>query len=268
MDYTLGYNHVLYCVNSETPGGLKWYTYWANFIREKASLQNKRVYIGKTWDNLGKEGKKLIEISDPANTIDFFDISEIYNDRDQTIWNKFVFARNYFENYPRPINMTGTSAAGGNNFVDNDQDGIGRFWRNLIGGSAAIQFQTPDSRSGLNVKAISCIKTARKIETMVQFWSLKPYNNLLSELIENTSYVSADIGRSYVVYIPSGGEATLDVSDAENPLELFWFEIDPAVMGKRNAQFPEFVSRQSQLRLKPPGQGNWVAVLLRKDRTD
>ena len=103
---------------------------------------------------------------------------------------------------------------------------------------------------------------------MLLFWTLRPDDSLLLEASENTAYVAADIGQSYVVYFPNGGGATLDVSDAEYPLELFWFEIDPATMGKRNAQFPAYVSRQNQLRLNVPGQGNWVAVLLRKDSAE
>ena len=60
----------------------------------------------------------------------------------------------------------------------------------------------------------------------------------------------------------------LDISDAEYPLELFWFEIDPVTTGERNAQSPAYVSEQKQLSLDVPGQGNWVAVLLRKDSAD
>ena len=268
LEYTLKYGHILYCIDNETSGDLKWSTYWSGFIRAKASQQNKTVYITKLWDDWNLELEQNPKAFDQLNHYDFVDASQNTHNSGPKNWDKFLFVKNHLSNNPRPINTIKIYGADGNTFGDSDQDAIERFWRHLLGGSAAIRFHRPDSGLGLNDKAMACIKTARKIETMVPFWSLQTYSNLLSDLTENMAYVAADIGRSYVVYFPNGGEATLDVSDAEYPLELFWFEIDPVVMGKRNAQFPEFVSRQSQLRLKPPGQGNWVAVLLRKDRSD
>ena len=81
---------------------------------------------------------------------------------------------------------------------------------------------------------------------------------------ENSAYVKADLGQSYVAF-SQWRSATPDISDAEYPLELFWFEIDPVTTGERDAQPPAYVSEQKQLSLDVPGQGNWVAVLLRKD---
>ena len=137
-----------------------------------------------------------------------------------------------------------------------------------LAGAAAIRFHRPAAGLGLNDKAMACIETARKIESMLPFWTLRSDDALLLDASENSAYVAADLGQSYVVYFPNGGGATPDISDAEYPLELFWFEIDPVTTGERDAQSPAYVSEQKQLSLDVPGQGNWVAVLLRKDSAD
>ncbi|MEE3235174.1 MAG: hypothetical protein VX294_13480 [Candidatus Latescibacterota bacterium] len=268
LGHTLDFGHILYCIDNETSGDPKWSTYWSGFIREKASQQNKTVYITEMWDDWNMEGDQHRHTFDHPEQYDFVEVSQNTHKSGSKNWDQFLFVKNYLSNNPRPINTIKTYGAEGNKFGDSDQDGIERFWRHLLGGAAAIRFHRPDSGLGLNDKAMACIKTARKIESMVPFWTLWPNDSLLLEASENTAYVAADIGQSYVVYFPNGGGATLDVSDAEYSLELFWFEIDPATMGKRNAQFPAYVSRKKQLRLNVPGQGNWVAVLLRKDSAE
>ena len=268
LEHTLDYGHVLYCIDNETSGDPKWSTYWANFIREKASLQNKTVYITEMWDDWNLGGHQHRYTFDHPEQYDFVDVSQNTHKSGSENWNGFLFVKNYLSSNPRPINTIKTYGADGNKFGDSGQDGIERFWRHLLGGAAAIRFHRPDAGLGLNDKAMACIETARQIESMLPFWTLRPDDALLLEASENSVYVAADLGQSYVVYFPNGGSATLDISDAEYPLELFWFEIDPVTTGERDAQPPAYVPRQKQLSLDVPGQGNWVAVLLRKDSAD
>ena len=67
------------------------------------------------------------------------------------------------------------------------QDGIERFWRNLLCGSASARFHRPTAGLGLNEVAQGCIRAARTVETLVRFWDLEPHMDLLTDRTENSA---------------------------------------------------------------------------------
>jgi hypothetical protein len=74
------------------------------------------------------------------------------------------------EEHLRPVNHTKIYSDGETDFGSGTpQDGIERFWRNLLCGSASSRFHRPTAGIGLNVTAQACIRAARKVETLVCF---------------------------------------------------------------------------------------------------
>ena len=161
------------------------------------------------WDDWNLGGHQHRYTFDHPEQYDFVDVSQNTHKSGSENWDGFLFVKNYLSSKPRPVNTIKTYGADGNKFGDSGQDGIERFWRHLLGGAAAIRFHRPDAGLGLNDKAMACIETARKIESMLPFWTLRPDDALLLDASENSAYVAADLGQSYVVYFPDGGGATL-----------------------------------------------------------
>ncbi|MBN1417816.1 MAG: hypothetical protein JXP34_03520 [Planctomycetes bacterium] len=85
--------------------------------------------------------------------------------------------------------------------------------------------------------------------------SMVPRNDLAS-----TKYCLADPGREYLVYLPEGGEATVDLSAAKGAMALEWF--DPA----RDATTAGEIEGGARRTLEAPFAGDAVIYLRAKPR--
>ena len=262
LEHSLKYDHVLYCMDNETNGDEKWSRFWAEFVRGKASLADKDVYLTEMWDDWDLTAHRHRQTFDHPDLYGFVDVSQNNHNKGQKHWDNFLHVRDYLSLRPRPMNTTKTYGADGNKFGHTDQDGIERFWRHLLAGAASMRFHRPDSGLGLNDKAVACLRAARRVESMVPLWSVMPANALLSNRQDNQAYVAADVGRSYIVYFPAGGEVKLDLSAATSPLQLHWINIDVARGDTSDQHPPSHLSAEQQMLLTVPGQGNWVAVVV------
>nr|QNO41777.1 hypothetical protein PIKABMHP_00018 [Methanosarcinales archaeon ANME-2c ERB4]QNO42754.1 hypothetical protein BPAOADCO_00018 [Methanosarcinales archaeon ANME-2c ERB4] len=55
----------------------------------------------------------------------------------------------------------------------------------------------------------------------IEFWKMSPDNSLITS---GTAYCLANPGNEYVIYLPSGGSATIDLSDATGILDAEWYD--------------------------------------------
>lgn len=120
-----------------------------------------------------------------------------------------------------------------------------------------MRFHRPDSGLGLSGKAVACIKAARKLESLIPLWSVQPAMDLLSERDANEAYVAANKGHAYAVYIPSGGEVRLKVTDVKGTLKLRWINIDTGEFGE-----DESIKGGQQIMLTSPSKANWCAAVV------
>jgi hypothetical protein len=74
--------------------------------------------------------------------------------------------------------------------------------------------------------------------------------------LANSGYCLADSGKEYVVYLPQGGEVTVDLSAATGRMRVEW--IDPRT-GAATVAKP--VRGGSQSPFQAPGPGDWVLYL-------
>ena len=257
LDHTLKHGHVLYCMDNETSSAEEWGRYWAQFVKQRASRENKTVYVTEMRDdwNLAGEGHK--QTFDHPELYDFVDVSQNNHNKGQKHWDNFLKVQKYLAGKPRPMNTTKTYGATGNKFGHNDQDAIERFWRHLLAGAASVRFHRPDAGLGLNDKAVACIQAARKLEALIPLWSIGPASELLSQRDANEAYVAADKGRSYAVYFPSGGEIKLDLTAAKGQFMVHWINIESGKLGKQ-----EEIMGGSAIALSPPNSNNWVAAIV------
>ena len=256
LDIALKYDNVLYCMDNETNSEEEWGRYWAKYIKERAKEKGKQIYVTEMWDDWDLAGDHHKRTFDHPELYDFVDVSQNNHNKGQKHWDNFSYVRKYLSGTPRPINTTKIYGANTGRY-GTDQDAIERFWRHLLAGAASVRFHRPSSGQGLNDKAVSSIRAARKLESVIPLWSVKPANELLSEREENEAYLAADPGKSYAVYFPDGGEVKLDVTDVNGKLKVRWINIGTGEWG--NSQ--EFTGG-GKIRLSTPDKGNWVVALV------
>jgi hypothetical protein len=257
LDYTLQFDHVLYCIDNETNGEEEWGRYWASYITERAAREDTQIYVTEMWDDWNLAAQRHKRTFDHPELYGYVDVSQNNHNKGQKHWDNFLHVRQYLSRQPRPMNTTKTYGASGNKFGHTDQDGIERFWRHLLAGAASMRFHRPDSGLGLNDKAVASIRAARRLESLVPLLSVQPANEHLSDRTANEAYVAARKGIAYVVYFPAGGEVVLDVSDAKGSLTAHWINIETGNPGPQQR-----LSAADRITISPPGKGNWVAAIV------
>ncbi|MDX9974201.1 MAG: hypothetical protein RBU21_14545, partial [FCB group bacterium] len=256
LDHSLRYDHVLYCIDNETGAEEEWGQYWAGFIKERARSEGKTVCVTEMWDDWDLTAARHKRTFDHPDVYDFVDVSQNNHNKGQKHWDNFLFVREYLSKKPRPMNTTKTYGADGNKFGHTDQDGIERFFRHLLAGAASMRFHRPDSGLGLNDKAVAAIRAARKLESKIPLWTVRPANELLSERDENEAYAAANPGKAYALYFPAGGSVQVDLSAATAGLSLHWIDIASGEWGPESKLQP-----RADVTISPPGKGNWVAAI-------
>ena len=201
----------------------------------------------------------------------FADISQV-NSRnyDETHWEKLQWLLQQVDRHPRPCNHTKIYGSGYYAFgTGGPEDGVERFWRNILGGSASARFHRPDAGNGLNDFAKGSIKAARLLEERMKFWDIAPQMDLLSDRKENEAYLAAKPGEQYALYLTDGGSVKLDLSDASGPFDLTWISVSlgmpvqtSATLGYRPLE--KVISGGNVVTLAAPYKGGWIAALVKQ----
>jgi hypothetical protein len=258
LSHSLQYGNVLYCMNNETGTPVEWGKYWMNFIQSKAG--EKDVYTTDMFNDFYRPQvckSCLMAISNPDEYL-FLDISQI-NSRNfgQNHWDTMRWIMNKREEFKlRPVNCTKVY---GGNMSDwgsgTNDDGVERFFRNALGGIAAVRHHRPPSGNGLNQKAQASIKTMRKVESVVKLWDIKPQMELLSDRDPNEAYLSGN-GETFVIYYPRGGSVSVDLTGQKQKLNGRWINV---ATGEWAGNFD--INGESRVELATPDRsGGWFAV--------
>lgn len=266
LSYSLEYGNVLYCMNNETSTSPVWGQYWINFINKKATKKEVLVFTTDMFDDgyLGDQAINNPIIYEDIEHYQFADISQV-NSRNfgDDHWNELLFLiKKINKKHPRPINHTKIYGGGYKSFGTGGlEDGIERFWRNLLAGSASARFHRPDSGNGLNERAIASIKAARLLENKIKLWAIAPHMELLSEREANEAYIAAKPGDNYVIYFPYGGQVMLDLSKIQHNFKLSWISITEGNWLKAS---PVKIQGRRKAAIDTPYKGGWLAVLTRE----
>lgn len=260
LDYSLKYDHVLYCIDNETAAEPTWGEYWATLIKKRATEAGQSVPITEMWDDWDLHAERHRQTFDHPETYSFVDVSQNNHNKQQKHWDNFQYVRDYLSKSPRPINTTKTYGADGNKFGHNDQDAIERFWRHLLGGAASIRFHRPDSGLGINDKAVACIQAARLVTDEVPPWTYLPATDKLAETRPNEAYAAAtNDGQQLVLYFPqsdSERHVRWQSGAKSDQWDVTWIDIDA---GKQLST--ESISGNT---FSPPKSAGNVAAIARR----
>ena len=259
LDHSLGYDHVLYCMDNETNGEEAWSRYWAEYIKEKARRRGRQVQVTEMWGDWRLTGAEHRRTFDHPELFDFVEVSQNTHKSGQRQWDDLAAARAYLSGQPRPMNTVKVYGAKDSAFGQTDQKGIERFWIQLLGGSAAVRFHRPDAGLGLGDTAVASLRAARKLNERVPLWSVQPANDLLAEREANEAYLVADGRGSYGLYFPAGGAVRVDLRAAAGDLTLQWIDISSGEWAGQQS-----ISGGRAVAITAPGPGNWAAAIVRQ----
>ena len=262
LGYSLQHGHVLYCMNNETSTSPAWGRYWMQYIRDCAAARDTEVYVTDMFDDGWKpeQSEKLAEALAAPQMYPFIDISQV-NSRNfgEAHWERVMWLHEQVAGEPRPLNNVKIYGDGETSFGSGlPKDGVERFWRHLIAGSASVRFHRDGAGTGLQPVSQAAIRAARQTESLVRLWEVEPHMELLGERSENEAYLAAAPGSAYVLYFTDGGAVSLNLAAVEGEIPLSWVEIATGERTPGDAQ-----AGGSSVTIEAPGAGGWVAVLHR-----
>ena len=263
LSYTLGYGNVLYCMNNETSTAPRWGQHWMQFIRKAAKRRGVNVYATDMFDDgwrPEKSQKIRLELDRPA-LYSFIEISQV-NSRSfgEDHWDRLMWVVGQVKRHPRPINNTKIYGDGKTKWGSGEpKDGVERFWRDLIAGSASARFHRDGGGTGLQPISQAAVKAARKLESLIELWDVEPRNDLLHERSRNEAYLAARPGEAYALYFTDGGSVGLDLKEADGPFLLKWIEV---ATGQWSDQATLKSGRVATV--NAPGRGGWVAAIVKR----
>jgi len=262
LEHALRYEHVLYCISNEihTEYSPEWGWYWARHLRQRAAQAEKGIEVAEMYWAPKLTHRAHRDSLDRPEVYSFFEASQNSAVLDpQENWDGLQFVYQNLNSRPRPINNTKIYGADtGGAWTGTTQNAHEKFWRNIIGGSAASRFHRPASGLGLSEPAKVHIKSLRMLTDAMNVFVCEPRNDLLSERSPNEAYCAAEPGRQYAVYFPAAGQVKLDVSEASGTLQTRWLDI-----GRSAWQEPQTIEGGAILDLKTPGKGHWAVLVQR-----
>ncbi len=268
LSYSLGYGNVLYCMNNETSTAPKWGLHWMQLIRKAAARRGVNVYVTDMFDDGWKprQSEKIRLALDRPDLYSFIEISQV-NSRNfgQDHWDQLQWVVQQVKRHPRPINHTKIYGAGKTKWGSGEpKDGVERFWRDILGGSASARFHRDGGGTGLQPISQASIKAARKLESLVELWDVEPRNDLLSERSKNEAYLAARPGEAYALYFTGdgtvhAGTVGLDLTKVDGPLALKWIEVATGQWSGQATLKPGRV-----VPISAPKKGGWVAAIVKE----
>ncbi len=282
----LRYPNVIFCIDNETSGEEAWAVYWAEYIKQHARSAGTRAYVTQMWDDWDPRAPQHRRTLDHPERYDYVDVSQNNHQRGESHWRGFQWVHRYLGDTPRPINAVKTYGADTDDrrsaldmfkewvkrvagralttdTPDNygtTQEGNERWWRQLIGGAAAVRFHRPRSGLGLTPVAQQQLRSARLFLREFDIVRAVPdaKHERLAQRAENEAYLTHIADEAYAVYFPDRGDVRLTVSPTA-PHTLTWLNISTG-----RWELATDVVRNDTVRLRTPGPGQWLALVQQK----
>jgi hypothetical protein len=262
LSITLEYPNVLYCISNETNESEYWSGYWARFILDRAEEMGVDAYITEMWDAHYLTDPMHRHTFDHPDLYAYVDISQNNHQSGQTHWDNMQMARELVADPIRPMNNV--KVYGGQRHGGGIEEGMQKFWRNIIGGMASARFHRPGTErgfygAGLGPLAQTNLRSARKFSEALDIFRAEPRQDLLRNRKDNEAYITVISGEQYAIYFPDGGSVDLDLSNTKGDFQLRWMNI-----GKSEWTGETIVTGGNYIEIMSPGEGQWALILLRK----
>ncbi len=273
LSYSLDHGHVLYCMDNETSTPAAWGQHWIQFIKARATERGVTVCTTDMFADAFDADEAVhtpIIFNDPEHYM-FVDVSQVNSQiYDDTHWERLQSLLQLVNAHPRPTNHVKIYHGGFSTWGSGaPEDGIERFWRDIIGGSAAVRFHRPSSGSGLTVTTEGSLKAARILDGLIRLWDTTPHMELLSDRESNEAYLTANPGDAYALYFTHGGSVGLDLTDAPGTFDITWVSVAMGITTRTtSAQVYRLTDNTIQgggvVTLSAPYKGGWVAAIVKQ----
>ncbi|MFC1805940.1 DUF6298 domain-containing protein [Planctomycetota bacterium] len=273
LSYSLGYGHVLYCMNNETSTSAEWGQHWIHFIKAAATEKGVTVCTTDMFDDAfdADKAEHTPIIFKDAGHYMFADISQV-NSRvyDDTHWQRLQLLLRLINTHPRPTNHVKVYGGGYSSWGSGaPEDAVERFWRDILGGSAAVRFHRPGPGKELNERTKGSVRAARMLADLIGLWDVTPQMSLLSDRGDNEAYLAANPGERYALYFTHGGSVGLDLSGAPGTYGVTWISVSEGVTTQTTstrvyARTKKTIEGGRVVTLSAPYKGGWVAALVKK----
>ncbi|MHB0856439.1 MAG: hypothetical protein ACYC5M_02585 [Anaerolineae bacterium] len=282
LSISLGFDHVLYCIDNETNAHPEWPAYWAQYLHDHARAAGVGIEVTEMWDtfdptNGAVEGARrqpletnpFVVRSTPLNCLqrpDIYSFSDISNhnaQRGETHYRTGWWFWQRIQKSGRVWPVHCDKMYGGDSlqsWAGSRKDGLERFWRNIFAGLAGCRFHRPRAGLGLDDEACTHMRAMRLLTDELSIFTCQPRPDLLSMREENTAFCLADVGRAYAVVFVNPGSCVLDVGAmGAKVIKVRWLDIE-----RLRWSAPEPRPPLASIELRPPGPGYW-AVLVDED---
>ncbi|MFP3896668.1 MAG: hypothetical protein ACLFV5_07525, partial [Anaerolineales bacterium] len=261
LSYSLPHGHVLYCMDNETSTDPAWGQHWIRFIQKWAKEVGTSVYTTDMFDDIWKaeDSVHCPVLFEQPDLYTFVDISQVNSRNFHEIhWVRGQWLLEQVREHPRPTNNTKIYGSGHTLWGSGGpEDGVERFWRDIIGGCASARFHRPGAGNGLNARARASIRAARRLQTLIEMWEVEPRVDLLANRRDEV-YVAADPGRAYVLYYADGGTVGLDLTEHRGRFSVRWIDV-----GRGAWDAEDVLHGGDVVTLPAPGAGGWLAAVVR-----
>ena len=103
-------------------------------------------------------------------------------------------------------------------------------------------------------------RALRQLETLVKIWELTPGNDLLTDCEDSKVFLSADPGRTYILFFMEGGSASFDLTGFKGSFSLKW--INPFT-GQWGQEYK--IAGGKRVTISAPDTGSWIAIIRAAD---
>jgi len=260
LSYSLKYGNVLYTITNELfiQHPTDWSDYWAQFVKAKAKEEDVEVHITEMFQMPDLEHVQHKGTLDHPELYSFFDMSQNANQKGDTHWEKIQWARQRVSAQTRPLNNVKMYGADTGWVGNTTKIVVERFWRNILGGAASARFHRPPVGIGLNEVAQASLKAAKLFTSKVNMWELLPDMSILKDRKPNEAYCASKPGFTYALYFTDGGSVSLDLSGYPGNYSVHWIDGNRGEWGNIQTIEGDVI-----VPMKAPGEGPWIAVILK-----
>jgi hypothetical protein len=169
-----------------------------------------------------------------------------------------MWVRLYTADRPWILNSVKVYGADGDRY-GSTRDGLERFWRNVLGGTAAVRFHRPSAGLGLGPTARTHLRSARMLLDRYDLVAAEPGAvSRLAQRAPNEAYLSVGPGAMYAVYFPDGGAVAFPLGEGarKTSYRVAWLDLETSSWTQARQ-----VTITDRLDLDAPGPGHWIAVI-------
>jgi len=240
---TLQFGNILYRLNFNNAITPKESLFWIKYIKSRTVMQKRHISVSADPAHL----HNFLSNPDSLQNQSLFSFSmnlQASGLSGQSHWNAIQSERNATMENPLPVTCSGSFS-----------DPLAAFWRNMLGGMAAVLFEeNPGIKFGS--EALASLKSARMLQEKLDLFRSSPNRmDLLLNRNEDDAYMTCILNKQYALFFPREGSADLTLENMTGIFEYRWLDIK-----KSEWRNPMQIPGGGISRTITPAPGAWIAL--------